>query len=187
MRPASRSGMITEFRKSYSWFHNLIYSALSQNAGGNVRPSSSGVNLGTAPGAIRPGSGLRPGSGMRSGTGMRIGTAGMGTRIGSVGSGVDVQITSRPMTQQGLGGMRAATAGPGRQIIDSSYLIGVIRAKSNEISSEISRMRSEMEKATRNSSLSLQLEKTYAALVKEVCKNRAREFNISPITPCVSH
>ena len=66
---------------------------------------------------------------MRPGTGMRQGTA-MGSRAGPVnmsGVGLNTQmnIGDRPVTQQGLSGMRTAGMGPSRQIQDNSYYLTV--------------------------------------------------------------
>lgn len=39
-----------------------------------------------------------------------------------------IKVADRPMTQQGLGGMKTASQGPQRQIQDRTYWIGEIRS-----------------------------------------------------------
>ena len=46
-----------------------------------------------------------------------------------VGLKTNVQVADRPVTQQGMTGMRTGNQGPGRQIQDKSYYLGELRAK----------------------------------------------------------
>lgn len=74
-----------------------------------------GARLGTG---MRPGSGqvgAPPGTGMRvPGTGMR--PPGTGANSQGVGMVTNVEINARPVTQQGMSGMKTAGQGPGRQV-----------------------------------------------------------------------
>lgn len=107
-----------------------------QRLGKWIRPNcSSSADICTS------GTGMRPGSG-RLGTG-RLGTgqqAAPGTNLmtGShlcqrrvvytgVGLNTNIQVQDRPVTQQGMKGMRPGSAGPGRQVQDVSYWTGVLR------------------------------------------------------------
>lgn len=40
-----------------------------------------------------------------------------------------LQVADRPVTQQGMRGMKTGALGPGRQVADQSYFVGVLRAK----------------------------------------------------------
>ncbi|KAK4467750.1 hypothetical protein MN116_008681 [Schistosoma mekongi] len=48
-----------------------------------------------------------------------------------------VCVEDRPITQQGLRGLKSAVRGPKRQVEDKSYFLGLLRGKINEINSEI--------------------------------------------------
>jgi len=54
-----------------------------------------------------------------------------GTRGGAAGGGIalssQVQVSDRPMTQQGLGGIKTGGKGPHRQVQDKSYFLGLLR------------------------------------------------------------
>ena len=82
---------------------------------------------GTAGLAI-PGTGMAP-----PGTGMAGGMMGSVLQQG-------LKVDDRPVTQQGMGGMKTAGQGPGRQIFDRSYYIGQLRAKQSELNQEIERI-----------------------------------------------
>lgn len=87
---------------------------------------------------------MRPGTG-RLGTGMRPGTASMGGA-----TMVDVQVTDRPVTQQGISGMRPASAGPGRQVQDVTYFLGLLRNKISEITKEINKLKGDIEQMNKD-------------------------------------
>jgi hypothetical protein len=55
-----------------------------------------------------------------------------------------VSLEARPVTQQGLEGMRLKTAGPGRQIADKSYFLSELRQKISELSKETKSMTEEV-------------------------------------------
>ena len=71
------------------------------------------------------------------------------SRGGQIGLQTPVRVADRPVTQQGLSGLRtgagrtAGTAGPGaqRQFQDKSYFLGILRSKMSELQTEISRLR----------------------------------------------
>nr|XP_023400981.1 intraflagellar transport protein 74 homolog isoform X3 [Loxodonta africana] len=82
----------------------------------------------------RPPSGIRPPSGnIRVATGMPPGTARPGSRGGPIGTGgvlsSQIKVADRPVTQQGLSGMKTGMKGPQRQILDKSYYLGLLRAE----------------------------------------------------------
>lgn len=64
--------------------------------------------------------------------------------------------------------MRPVTAGPGRMVQDASFFVGLLRQKINEITLEIGRMRSDSDKATKDSAVLAQYERKYDTLIKEV-------------------
>jgi intraflagellar transport protein 74 len=125
-------------------------------------------------GGMRPGTGsqgapaFRPGTGQRMATGsqQRLGTGQQAAQGMSIQK--DVSISDRPVTQQGMMGIRQATAGPGRQVQDASFFVSLLRTKISECSAECTKMRSDIERIGKDSSLMTQLERKYEGLIKEV-------------------
>lgn len=96
--------------------------------------------------ALRPGTASRlktaqnqgilrgPGTATRLTTGQRPGTRGGG---GGATLNTSVHVEDRPITQQGLSGLKTADRGTRRQFEDKSYYLGLLRSKINELTSEI--------------------------------------------------
>uniref|UniRef100_A0A8D3DZ35 Intraflagellar transport protein 74-like n=1 Tax=Scophthalmus maximus TaxID=52904 RepID=A0A8D3DZ35_SCOMX len=103
------------------------------------------------PGAGRPLTAVRPPpTAIRVGTGMVPGTSGPGLRGGIplATPGVlsaQIKVTDRPVTQQGLSGMKTGMKGPQRQILDKSYYFGLLRSKFNELTTETSKLHKEID------------------------------------------
>ncbi|CAI2732943.1 unnamed protein product [Schistosoma spindalis] len=94
--------------------------------------------------AVRPGTASRLKSAQiqgKSGTACRVTdgakTGARGRTLGGTTLDTMVCVEDRPITQQGLGGLRNPIRGPKRQIEDKSYFLGLLRGKINEINSEI--------------------------------------------------
>ncbi|VDP25098.1 unnamed protein product [Schistosoma margrebowiei] len=94
--------------------------------------------------AIRPGTASRLKSAQlqgKSGTACRAAdgakTGARGRTLGGTTLNTMVCVEDRPITQQGLGGLRNPIRGPKRQIEDKSYFLGLLRGKINKINSEI--------------------------------------------------
>ncbi|EPY25430.1 intraflagellar transport protein-like protein [Angomonas deanei] len=115
-----------------------------------------------------PGSsaGLRPGTTMRPGS--RMQAAGMG---GSLQQPVAVTAAAA-VTREGMrASSRAGTsAGPGRQVGDRSYYIGLLRPKCAELSAEIERLNEQEELINKNSSMLGQLQQKSKSLNEEITK-----------------
>lgn len=90
-------------------------------------------------------------------------TAGYGVSLNT-----EVNVTDRPVTQQGMMGMRLGTGGPGRQVQDSSYFIGKLHQKVSEITSEIESINGQVERNNKDKSQYAQLERKYEGLIQEV-------------------
>ncbi|XP_064604644.1 intraflagellar transport protein 74 homolog, partial [Liolophura sinensis] len=114
--------------------------------------------------------GRPPGTATRLTTAMNPGTARPGTR-GGQGGGValntTVNVVDRPMTQQGLGGMKTAAKGQ-RQVQDRSYFLGLIRAKITELNTEVAKLAKEVETANEENSSYLSYEKRAEKLAAEI-------------------
>lgn len=141
------------------------------------RPGSRGgaLRLGTAGGA-RPGSRMQ--TGMRTGVPQsRAGAeAGYGASLQT-----DIQVTDRPVTQQGIMGMRTGTAGPGRQVQDRSYFTGLIRQKVGDITDEIAKLKKQCDDSERDTATYAQLERKYEQLIKQVrqAEGQLADYNLA--------
>uniref|UniRef100_A0A8C9TFY8 Intraflagellar transport 74 n=2 Tax=Scleropages formosus TaxID=113540 RepID=A0A8C9TFY8_SCLFO len=95
-----------------------------------------------------------------------------GTRGGPmITSGVlsaQITVTDRPVTQQGLSGMKTGMRGPQRQILDKSYYLGLLRSKINELTTESSKLQKEIDTFNQENSVYLSYEKRAEGLAGEI-------------------
>ncbi|GMH77967.1 hypothetical protein TL16_g10678 [Triparma laevis f. inornata] len=126
---------------------------------------------------------MRPMTNMRLGTGMRGGTASgrggnlrmktgavPGTSAGTQAAFLpqhNISVSDRPVTGQGIAGMKASV-GPGRQVQDSSFYIGLLNGKITDITKEIRKIKADMDTMQRDAGQYNQLERKYESLLKEV-------------------
>uniref|UniRef100_A0A8C2BRA1 Intraflagellar transport 74 n=1 Tax=Cyprinus carpio TaxID=7962 RepID=A0A8C2BRA1_CYPCA len=77
------------------------------------------------------------------------GSARPGSRAGPVASpgvlSAQIKVADRPVTQQGLSGMKTGMKGPQRQILDKSYYLGLLRSKINELTMESSKLQKDID------------------------------------------
>lgn len=121
----------------------------------------------------RPPSGIRPPSGtVRVATAMPPATARPGSRGGPLGTGgvlsSQIKVADRPVTQQGLSGMKTGMKGPQRQILDKSYYLGLLRSKISELTTEINKLQKEIEMYNQENSVYLSYEKRAETLAVEI-------------------
>ncbi|OQR96489.1 Intraflagellar Transport Protein 72/74 [Thraustotheca clavata] len=178
-------------------FHTLASDATHQ-----AKYKLNRSTIGTRPGTgQRPGTGsqplgalnARPGTGQRSalqssgrpltsrlGTGQVPATPGQSAGYG-VSLNTEVQVTDRPVTQQGMMGMRIGTAGPGRQVQDASYFTGKLHQKTSELMAEIEKINKEIEQDAKDKSQYAQLEKKYEQLAVEVrdLEGQLADYNLA--------
>ncbi|XP_035981446.1 intraflagellar transport protein 74 homolog isoform X2 [Fundulus heteroclitus] len=126
-----------------------------------------------APGAGRPPTAVRPPpTAIRVPTGMVPGTGGHPAMRGSIPSpgvlSAPIKVTDRPVTQQGLSGMKTGMKGPQRQILDKSYYLGLLRSKINELTTETSKLHKEIENYNQENSVYLSYEKRAEGLAAEI-------------------
>lgn len=128
------------------------------------RPPSGALRLGTGAHVGRMGTaagGFGP-----PGTGMRPGTRGGGLGGGALNS--MVQVSDRPVTRQGLGGIKTQSQGPQRQVQDKSYWLGMLRGKITELNSEINKMTKEITQFNQENASYVSYEKRAEALASEI-------------------
>lgn len=127
--------------------------------------------------------GRRPGSALR-----RVGTpagAAVDPNMQSVGLSTSVGAVARPLTQgTGIGTAnlgRPGTAGPGRQIADKTYFIGLMRTKIGEIDQENARMQAEYERLQTAHLSYAAFETEHTKISKEVHDKEANlaDFNLA--------
>ena len=150
------------------------------------RPGSRGFGVqggGVAPstGMSRPMSGARrpPGTAQRLFTGQQ--PSGPGTQAAQgVALAASINVADRPMTGQGVMGMRAQGVS-GRLVEDTSYYVGLVRKKINDVSHETNRLRQEIDQQTKDSSQIAQLEKKYETLLKnkEALEGQLADYNLA--------
>uniref|UniRef100_A0A3Q1FJW7 Intraflagellar transport 74 n=1 Tax=Acanthochromis polyacanthus TaxID=80966 RepID=A0A3Q1FJW7_9TELE len=127
------------------------------------------------PGAGRPPTAVRPPpTAIRVATGMVPGTSGHPGMRGGISittPGVlsaQIRVTDRPVTQQGLSGMKTGMKGPQRQILDKSYYLGLLRSKINELTTETSKLHKEIDNYHQENSVYLSYEKRAEGLAAEI-------------------
>ncbi|KAK2514971.1 intraflagellar transport protein 74 homolog [Columba livia] len=133
-----------------------------------TRPSSrAGISLTTRPtSSSRAPSAARIGTGMPPSTSRPVSRGGSSTTVGVLSS--QIKVADRPVTQQGLSGMKTAVKGPQRQIMDKTYYLGLLRSKTNELTTEINKLQEEVEMYKQENSAYLTYEKRAEALAGEI-------------------
>src|SRR3989338_5871286 len=94
-----------------------------------------GANQGGAGGTAMPG------TANRIGTGTATSRAGMQTGGVGVGLNTDITVEDRPVTREGMFGMKAPNTNQKRQVQSSSYFLGELHAKISSLTEELERLR----------------------------------------------
>jgi intraflagellar transport protein 74 len=116
---------------------------------------------------MKPTGTAQPGPG-RGATALRQGTAYKGELPVNLAAAANLNLTNRPVTQQGLAGAKTAVAGSKRQIYDRSYYLNQLKQKSYELAAEINMFKKRAEEIDKEHTLSGQLQAKYQELSKEV-------------------
>lgn len=104
-------------------------------------------------------------AGARMGTAARQGTRqGTAARSPGVGAVTEVKVSDRPMTMQGVTGMKTGSVGPKRQIYDKTYYLVELRKRNQELADEVNKLNKEIEENQVHASL----DKRYDSLVRTV-------------------
>ncbi|XP_078461488.1 intraflagellar transport protein 74 homolog isoform X2 [Lampetra fluviatilis] len=141
--------------------------ASGRRPGSSARPGTRGAPGGPA---TRPPTGIRPmarlGTAMPPGTAARPGTQARGAGAGLLGA--QIRVADRPVTREGLSGMKTASKGPQRQIMDKSYFLGQLRSKMNELIAENNKLQKEVDNFNQENSTYLAYEKRAEVLASEI-------------------
>ncbi|TPX54840.1 hypothetical protein PhCBS80983_g05707 [Powellomyces hirtus] len=119
------------------------------------------------------------GGGAAPPTGTRAGPPGTGRPNTTMRGGFGYQVVDRPMTQQGLGGMRTGAQGPGRMIQDITYFQSELRQKITLLTSEINKLNNEYETISKENTNYTSFEKRADGLAEELreLQGRLGDFN----------
>jgi len=85
-----------------------------------------------------------------------------------VGAMTEVKVSDRPMTMQGVMGMKTGSLGPKRQIYDRTYYLVELRKRCQELVDEVYRLNKEINDIQQDNNVYASLEKRYDSLVKTV-------------------
>jgi len=103
--------------------------------------------------------------------------------IPGVGSALNTQleVTQRPVTKEGLGGVRPSSLGPGRQVADRSYYLGIIRTKITELQAEIQSLKQQEDGILKSNAAVQSLDGKAKTLQEEVntLKNLLSDYNFA--------
>lgn len=93
----------------------------------------------------------------------------------------NVPISNRPVTQQGLSGIKSSQPAYGRSVYDKSYYLGVVRQKITDLHNEVDKFENEMQEIQRDTSMFKTLEKKRENLIKEVrnLEGELADYNLS--------
>ncbi|CAL8121674.1 unnamed protein product [Orchesella dallaii] len=114
-------------------------------------------------------SAMRPGSSLRQGSALRTATATARPPSGITGGALPihaaVNVVDRPVTQQGVSGLRTARTSYGnrRMVHDKTYFLGILHTKMSEINSEVSKLSSQIDSLAKEQSTYI----AYETRVKE--------------------
>lgn len=150
-----------------------------------MRPMSRGT---TGTGAARPMSGMatgmaRPNSGRLATARLRTGApSGPGTQAGQgLALNMNINIQDRPVTGQGMVGIKSNQNNTNRIVEDNAYYIGLLRKKINDITQETKRLQILYDNNIKDTSLLSNLEKKYNTLLqtKESLEGVLADYNLA--------
>ncbi|CAM9135327.1 unnamed protein product, partial [Ectocarpus fasciculatus] len=93
-----------------------------------------------------------------------------------------INVSDRPVTGQGVGGMRALGTASGHRLVeDQSYYVGLLTKKIQDVGSETRRLREEIDQSGKENSQFSQLERRFDALLKnkEVLEGQLADYNLA--------
>lgn len=108
-------------------------------------------------------------------------TSSMGTTAAQgIALSTHVNVSDRPVTNQGMRGMKTAQ-GPSRQVQDGSYYLGILRQKVTELTKEITTLTEERKKHDREFAEYGYLQKRHEELLREVrnLEGKLADYNLA--------
>lgn len=107
--------------------------------------------------------------------------------VQGVALSASISVLDRPVTGQGVMGMKTQGQGIGRLVEDNSYYVGLLRKKITEVSLETKKLKTEIDQQSKDNSAYNQLEKRYENLSKEKEKleGQLADYNLAMDKVCV--
>jgi len=95
--------------------------------------------------------------------------------------GMNINIQDRPMTGQGLGGLRLKTGTGSRIVEDAAYYIGLLRNRINDVTIETKRLQKILDSNIKESTTLANLEKKHENLLKakDIQEGQLADFNLA--------
>lgn len=132
---------------------------------GLAAPMAAPMGAGGAPPIMPPGTAMR---GAAPGTaGMRPGTGKVSVSQG-IAQAMNVSVSERPVTQQGLAGLRAGSSAGPRNVLDRNYWITQLQKRLREIVEENARLDEQIHRWEEQSDRQAASERRHAQLLEEV-------------------
>lgn len=106
---------------------------------------------------------------------------GTGANSQGVGMVTNVEINARPVTQQGMSGMKTAGQGPGRQVADKSFFLNTLRVKIQEISTEMNKLQGEIDQKQREGNEYAHLQRRFEAARRKAAERQTtlQDYNFA--------
>lgn len=106
---------------------------------------------------------------------------GTGANAQGVGMVTNVEISARPVTQQGMSGMKTAGQGPGRQVADKSFFLNTLRQKIQEINAEMDKLQEEINQKQREGNEFAHLQRRYEAARRNAAERQVtlQDYNFA--------
>ena len=106
---------------------------------------------------------------VRLNTGLRAPTGYRGGQISSqLLQSKALKLRERPVTQQGVTGLKSQIAGPKRKVFDKSYYVQAFKKKNERLTQEIAKLRQQKEKRNEEEAVRSKLEERKTLLHSEV-------------------
>jgi intraflagellar transport protein 74 len=110
----------------------------------------------------------KPGTNVRLNTGLRMPTGYNQSKQVSTLNQPFLNLGERPITQQGIMGMKPTTAGPKRKVLSRSYFLVLMKQKISELTTEIATFREQKEQLVKSQEASKNIEANHTTLTNEV-------------------
>jgi intraflagellar transport protein 74 len=93
----------------------------------------------------------------------------------------NINVSDRPVTGQGMKGLKAQGGPSGRLVEDQSFYVGLLRKKISDVTIESQRLREEAESSSKENAQFAQLEKKFDVLLKnkETLEGQLADYNLA--------
>ncbi|KRX09335.1 hypothetical protein PPERSA_09219 [Pseudocohnilembus persalinus] len=123
---------------------------------------------------------MRLQTGMRNQVGSRMQTGMRDAQFSGIGSGANIKVFNRPVTNHGISGMNVKV-NDDRQVVDKAYVINQLKEKISNIINEIDNFKVKTDDMAKNNNLYQNLDKKFEDLTKEVreLEGKLADYNLA--------